>query len=336
MKPLLVKCPSAQWQPDGLTIRTNKWFLGAGFPVAPPISLDERAAAAAAKKARRRSVPSPRAHVCLFVWLCVCVCVFVCVIVCVCASVCVCVCLCVCVFCNHLAAFTPLQSLATQTTTDSGCWADRSTIKKCVCVSVSLCLCVSVSVCVRACPCVRVRAPVPLCVCVGVCLCVCVCLCAPLWVFVPVCMRHHRRRTRRTGPTSSRCNILWYTIIWLYSLCQFIIIIYSIILHDSVLLSYSVLTQLIYYRCRSRTSPLWRSGRRTCTLTRTPQLWSSRTTLLQLVIIIDTSTISIIIVSMLMLVIWLALASVSFSWCVCWHVRQSYDRPGARQGEPLV
>ena len=30
---------SVQWQPDGLTIHTNKWFLGAGFLGAPPISL---------------------------------------------------------------------------------------------------------------------------------------------------------------------------------------------------------------------------------------------------------------------------------------------------------
>ena len=30
---------SAQWQPDGLTIHTKKWFLGAGFLGAPPISL---------------------------------------------------------------------------------------------------------------------------------------------------------------------------------------------------------------------------------------------------------------------------------------------------------
>ena len=28
-----------QWQPDGLTIHTNKWFLGAGLLGAPPISL---------------------------------------------------------------------------------------------------------------------------------------------------------------------------------------------------------------------------------------------------------------------------------------------------------
>ena len=30
---------SVQWQPDGLTIHTRKWFLGAGFLGAPPISL---------------------------------------------------------------------------------------------------------------------------------------------------------------------------------------------------------------------------------------------------------------------------------------------------------
>ena len=30
---------SVQWQPDGLTIHTKKWFLGAGFLGAPPISL---------------------------------------------------------------------------------------------------------------------------------------------------------------------------------------------------------------------------------------------------------------------------------------------------------
>ena len=28
---LLVKCPSVQWQPDGLTIHPEKWPLGAGF-----------------------------------------------------------------------------------------------------------------------------------------------------------------------------------------------------------------------------------------------------------------------------------------------------------------
>ena len=39
VKALLVKCPFVQWQPDDLTIHTNKWFLGAGFLGAPPISL---------------------------------------------------------------------------------------------------------------------------------------------------------------------------------------------------------------------------------------------------------------------------------------------------------
>ena len=27
-----VTCPCVQWRPEGLTIRTNKWFLGARFP----------------------------------------------------------------------------------------------------------------------------------------------------------------------------------------------------------------------------------------------------------------------------------------------------------------
>ena len=39
MTTLLVKCPSVQWEPDGLTIQRRKWFLGAGFLGAPPISL---------------------------------------------------------------------------------------------------------------------------------------------------------------------------------------------------------------------------------------------------------------------------------------------------------
>ena len=43
VKTLLVKCPSVQWQPDDLTIRTKKWFLGAGFLGAPPISLNSLA-----------------------------------------------------------------------------------------------------------------------------------------------------------------------------------------------------------------------------------------------------------------------------------------------------
>ena len=30
---------AVQWQPDGLTIRAEKWFLGAGFLGAPPASL---------------------------------------------------------------------------------------------------------------------------------------------------------------------------------------------------------------------------------------------------------------------------------------------------------
>ena len=33
---------SVQWQPDGLTIHTKKWFLEAGFLGAPPISLKDR------------------------------------------------------------------------------------------------------------------------------------------------------------------------------------------------------------------------------------------------------------------------------------------------------
>ena len=32
---------SVQWQPDGLAIPTKKWFLGAGFLGAPPISPEE-------------------------------------------------------------------------------------------------------------------------------------------------------------------------------------------------------------------------------------------------------------------------------------------------------
>ena len=39
MKTLLVKCQTVQWQPDGLTIHTKQWLLGAGFLGAPPISL---------------------------------------------------------------------------------------------------------------------------------------------------------------------------------------------------------------------------------------------------------------------------------------------------------
>jgi hypothetical protein len=40
VKTLLVKCPSVQWQPDGLTIHHNKLFLGAGFLGALPIALN--------------------------------------------------------------------------------------------------------------------------------------------------------------------------------------------------------------------------------------------------------------------------------------------------------
>ena len=39
VKALLVKCPSVQWQPDGLTIHAKRWLLGAGFLGAPSISL---------------------------------------------------------------------------------------------------------------------------------------------------------------------------------------------------------------------------------------------------------------------------------------------------------
>ena len=40
VKALLIKCPAVQWRPaGGLTMHTHKWFLGAGFLGAPPISL---------------------------------------------------------------------------------------------------------------------------------------------------------------------------------------------------------------------------------------------------------------------------------------------------------
>ena len=39
METLLVKCTSVQWQPDGWTVNTKKWLLGAGFLAALPISL---------------------------------------------------------------------------------------------------------------------------------------------------------------------------------------------------------------------------------------------------------------------------------------------------------
>ena len=38
---MLVKCPSVQWQSDGLTIHTQQLFLGAGFLGALPISLNQ-------------------------------------------------------------------------------------------------------------------------------------------------------------------------------------------------------------------------------------------------------------------------------------------------------
>ena len=50
---------SLQWQPGGLTIHTNKWFLGAGFLGAFPISLRKMALSWGARRpsvcSRRRS-----------------------------------------------------------------------------------------------------------------------------------------------------------------------------------------------------------------------------------------------------------------------------------------
>ena len=46
---------SVQWQPDGLTIRTKKSFLGAGFLGAPPISLREVPKVAFGTRAQTRS-----------------------------------------------------------------------------------------------------------------------------------------------------------------------------------------------------------------------------------------------------------------------------------------
>ena len=43
VKAMLVKCPSVQWQPDGLTIHTKKWLLGTRLLGAPPISLRDGA-----------------------------------------------------------------------------------------------------------------------------------------------------------------------------------------------------------------------------------------------------------------------------------------------------
>ena len=45
VRALLAKCPSVQWQPDGLTIHAKKWFLGSGFLGAPPLSLRQSWAA---------------------------------------------------------------------------------------------------------------------------------------------------------------------------------------------------------------------------------------------------------------------------------------------------
>ena len=36
---IYIHIPSPQWQPDGLTIHTKRWLLGAGFLGAPPVSL---------------------------------------------------------------------------------------------------------------------------------------------------------------------------------------------------------------------------------------------------------------------------------------------------------
>ena len=49
---------SVQWQPDGLIIHANKWFLGAGFLGAPPISLMSRRVCRAARAASARGAPT--------------------------------------------------------------------------------------------------------------------------------------------------------------------------------------------------------------------------------------------------------------------------------------
>ena len=54
MKTLLVKCPSVQWQPDGLTIHTKRWFLAARFLGAPP-HLSHFGTRGALRSRRRRS-----------------------------------------------------------------------------------------------------------------------------------------------------------------------------------------------------------------------------------------------------------------------------------------
>ena len=54
---------SVQWQPDGSTIRTKEWFLGAGFLGAPPISLERvRPFRSAAPPSCGRFKPRPRAR----------------------------------------------------------------------------------------------------------------------------------------------------------------------------------------------------------------------------------------------------------------------------------
>ena len=59
---------SVQWQPDGSTIRTNKWFLGAGFLGAPPISLNT---------AVHRAIPyhdtSRHAYVYTYIYIYICI-----------------------------------------------------------------------------------------------------------------------------------------------------------------------------------------------------------------------------------------------------------------------
>ena len=64
---------SVQWQPGDLTIHTNKWFLGAGFLGAPPISFRKPGRALGATKAAvlddssevRAFDQRRRAHICI-------------------------------------------------------------------------------------------------------------------------------------------------------------------------------------------------------------------------------------------------------------------------------
>ena len=59
---LLPPSASVQWQPDGLTMHTRKWFLGAGFLGAPPTSLryptDRATTASMLPELQPRAVPS--------------------------------------------------------------------------------------------------------------------------------------------------------------------------------------------------------------------------------------------------------------------------------------